>query len=49
MEIKLDMEKAYGRLEWMFIKKCFKDLEILLWILALAMCYDYNFFGHHKW
>lgn len=32
MAIKLDIEKAYDRLEWNFIKKCFADLGFCRWI-----------------
>lgn len=29
MAIKLEMEKAYDKLEWKFIKKCITDLGFL--------------------
>lgn len=49
MAIKLDMKKAYSRIEWKFVEKCLTDLGFGdLTLLDHGMHHYSNFLYHHK-
>lgn len=44
MAIKLDMKRAYDRLDWRFIRKCYQDLDFAeKWINWIMECITTSF------